>query len=79
LNPVVFKGVDYIVHLAGANIGESRWTSKRKAEIVRNRVVSANLLYNAIYKNNIPLKAIISASAVGYYGSATTDKIYEGN
>lgn len=76
LDPVVFEGVDYLVNLAGANIGESRWTSKRKAEIVRSRVDSANLLYKTIHENNIPLKAFLSASAVGYYGSATTDKVF---
>jgi len=77
INPMVFEGVDYIVHLAGANIGETRWTLKRKEEIVRSRVDSANLLYKTINENNIPIKAFISASAVGYYGSSTTDKIYE--
>ncbi|MCU0460453.1 MAG: TIGR01777 family oxidoreductase [Bacteroidales bacterium] len=76
LDPVVFEGVDYIVNLAGANIGESRWTSKRKAEIVRSRVDSVNLLYKTIHENNIPLKVFISASAVGYYGSATSDKVF---
>jgi hypothetical protein len=77
IDPSLFQGIDVIIHLAGANIGESRWTSKRKAEIVRSRVDSANLLYRTIHENNIPLKAFISASAVGYYGSATTDRIYE--
>ena len=35
VDPAVFEGVDYIVHLAGANIGEKRWTKKRKEEIVK--------------------------------------------
>jgi hypothetical protein len=77
IDPSLFQGVDHIIHLAGANIGESRWTSKRKEEIVRSRVDSSNLLYRTIHENGIQLKTFISASAVGYYGSATTDKIYE--
>jgi len=76
IDPVIFQDIGYIIHLAGANVGENRWTPKRKAEIIRSRVDSANLLYKTIHENNIPLKAFISASAVGYYGSATTDKIF---
>ena len=76
LDPSIFQGIDHIIHLAGANIGEHRWSAKRKEEILRSRVDSTNLLYKTIHENNIPLKAFISASAVGYYGSATTDKIF---
>jgi uncharacterized protein (TIGR01777 family) len=76
LDPAVFDGVDYIVHLAGANIAERRWSEKRKKEIVSSRVDSSLLLYRKITENRIPLKAFISASAVGFYGSATTGKIY---
>lgn len=76
IDPSVFDGVDYIVHLAGANIGEKRWTIGRKEEIIRSRVESSRLLHNMITGNNIPLKAFISASAVGYYGSETSGKIF---
>jgi len=76
LDPAVIDGVDYILHLAGANIGERRWSEKRKKEIVSSRVDSSLLLYRKITENRIPLKAFISASAVGFYGSATTGKIY---
>jgi uncharacterized protein len=76
LDPIVFDGVDYIVHLAGANIGEKRWTRNRKKEIVNSRVNSAELIFKVISDNKIPIKAYISASAVGYYGSITSDKIF---
>jgi uncharacterized protein (TIGR01777 family) len=76
LDPVVFEGVDYIIQLAGANIGEKRWTKKRKEEIINSRVDSTKLLFRVISDNNIKLKAFISASAVGYYGSHTSDKIF---
>ncbi|MBK9388855.1 MAG: TIGR01777 family protein [Bacteroidetes bacterium] len=79
LDPMVFEGVDYIVHLAGANIGEKRWTSNRKSEIVNSRIDSAKLLHKVISENNIRVKAFISASAVGYYGSVTSDKIFTEN
>jgi len=69
-------GVNYLFHLSGANIGEKTWTNSRKKEIVDSRVGSANYLFNIIRKNPGNLEAIISASAVGYYGSVSSDKIY---
>ena len=76
IDPVILDGMDYIIHLAGANIGEKRWTKKRKQEVAASRVVSAKLLYKVIRKNKIGLKAFISASATGYYGSVTSEHIY---
>jgi uncharacterized protein (TIGR01777 family) len=76
LNLDVLEGIDYIVHLAGANIGEMRWTKNRKKEIVSSRIESARLIYKTITDNRIKLKAFISASAIGYYGSATSDIIF---
>jgi uncharacterized protein (TIGR01777 family) len=69
-------GVNYIVHLAGANIGGKRWTKKRKEEIVKSRVDSACFLHQTITDKGIQLKAFITASAIGYYGSVTSEKIF---
>ena len=69
-------GVNYLVHLSGASIGEKRWTNSRKKEILNSRVRSADFLFNKIRNNSADLEAFISASAVGYYGSVTSDKIY---
>ncbi len=62
-----FTNVDYIVHLAGENLGASRWTKKRKTQLINSRVKSSELLFNYVQKNEIKLKAFISASAVGIY------------
>src|SRR5437867_2215095 len=35
---------DYIIHLAGANVGEKRWTAQRKKEIADSRVKSGELI-----------------------------------
>ena len=59
---------DYIVHLAGANVGEKRWTKKRKKEIVDSRVKSGELLTKALKEIPNNVKAVISSSAMGYYG-----------
>jgi uncharacterized protein (TIGR01777 family) len=74
-----FKDVTTIIHLAGANIGESRWTKKRKEEILKSRTVSTQLLYDTVKANNIALDAFVAASAIGYYGAITTGKIFEEN
>jgi uncharacterized protein len=78
-DPSIFEGIDYIIHLAGANIGEGRWTEKRKSEIVNSRVNTTRFLYKLITENKFPLKAFISASAVGLYGSETSERIFSEN
>ncbi|MCL2589858.1 MAG: TIGR01777 family oxidoreductase [Betaproteobacteria bacterium] len=70
------EGVDYVLHLAGTNVGEKRWTEKRKQEIFSSRVNSSQLLLSKLKENNHSLKAYISASGVGYYGNVPTDKIF---
>lgn len=59
---------DYIIHLAGANLGDKRWTKKRKREIVSSRVDSAKLIVESLRKISNNVKAVISASAIGWYG-----------
>lgn len=70
-----FENVDYIIHLAGAGIVDKKWTAKRKQEIINSRVNSTKLLYKYIKELNVPLKAFISSSAIGYYGAITTNKV----
>jgi len=70
-------GVNHIIHLAGANISEKRWSSKQKKEIIFSRIESAKLLLNSLKKNNLKIDSFISASAVGYYGTTTDEKIYD--
>lgn len=59
---------DCIIHLVGANVGEKRWTKKRKKEIVDSRVKSSELLVRTLTENSNNVKTIVSASAVGWYG-----------
>lgn len=67
---------EYIVHLAGANMGERRWTPARKEVIVNSRVKSAKLIYDKLDPKNNRLKAFITSSAIGYYGARTSDRIF---
>jgi len=70
------EGVDHIIHLAGENIGSGRWTKARRKKIIDSRVLSARLLFDTVEKRNPGLKSFTSASATGYYGTKTTDRIY---
>ena len=70
---------DYIIHLAGENIAEKRWTLKRKTEIIDSREKSTQLLYSILKKNNKKLEAFISASAVGIYGAVNGEEICSEN
>lgn len=71
-----FESISHIIHLAGANISEKRWTHERKKELISSRVDSANLILKTLQKKNIKLKSFITASGINYYGTKTTDKIF---
>lgn len=58
---------EYIIHLAGAGVADKRWTKDRKKEIVESRTQSSALLVKALQLPN-KVKAVISASAIGWYG-----------
>jgi uncharacterized protein (TIGR01777 family) len=76
INPEIFEGIDCIIHLSGANIGEKRWTKSRKEEIIKSRAGTAKFLYKVISQNGIHIRTFISASATGFYGSISSDKIF---
>ena len=76
LDPEALDSCEYIIHLAGAGIADKAWTKERKKEIIDSRVNSTDLLYNKVVELKPPLKAFISASAVGYYGQVTSDRIF---
>ncbi|MGN6619104.1 MAG: TIGR01777 family oxidoreductase [Ilyomonas sp.] len=62
---------DHIIHLAGANVAEKRWTKKRKAIIQNSRTASSALLVKALKENSNKVRTVVSASAIGWYGPDT--------
>ena len=72
-------GIDFIINLAGENIGAKRWTMDRKKEILESRADSVRFLYQTVSERGIQLKAFISASAAGIYGTETPEKIFSEN
>ena len=77
IDPKAIQKADYVIHLAGAGIADKRWTKKIKKELIDSRVKSANLLFSKIKTLNPNLKAFISASGIGYYGTITSEKIFK--
>ncbi|KQT31464.1 hypothetical protein ASG22_18210 [Chryseobacterium sp. Leaf405] len=79
IDETAFENISHVIHLAGANISEKRWTDERKKELISSRVDSANLILKTLQKKNIRLKSFISASGINYYGTQTTEKIFTEN
>ena len=65
---------DYIVHLAGEGIADKRWTEKRKKQIVQSRTQGSAILIKALKEIPNNVKAVISASAIGWYGPDKKEK-----
>jgi uncharacterized protein (TIGR01777 family) len=62
------EGVDVVIHLAGENIGEVRWTDDIKNRLLQSRVMGTTLLSKTLASLNHPPSALLCASAIGYYG-----------
>lgn len=62
------NGVEVIINLAGAGVADKRWTDSRKRELLESRTKSLALLYKTLSTTNHQVTAVISASAIGYYG-----------
>ncbi|GAA5046859.1 hypothetical protein HNP84_009803 [Thermocatellispora tengchongensis] len=78
LNPLVFDGVRAVVHLAGAGIGDRRWTAAYKAEILRSRVLGTRLMASTLAGLDEAQRpeALLSASGIHYYGD-TGDRVVD--
>lgn len=59
---------DYLINLTGAGIADARWTSERKKLLIDSRVNSTLLIHSEMKRANKKFKAVVSASAIGYYG-----------
>ncbi len=76
LDPADLAGVDAVVNLAGVSIA-SLWTAKRREEILSSRVQATGTIVAALRKMEAPPKVLVSASAVGAYGSRGGEALTE--
>lgn len=77
LDPAALRGVDAVIHLAGENIGEGRWTEARKRAILDSRKLGTRLLAEAMAKAPNGPRTLVSASAIGYYGERGEEELTE--
>lgn len=71
------EGVEAVFHLAGENVGDSRWTSRKKERILDSRVKGTRAVVDSISELENKPKVFVSASAIGLYGSCGETKITE--
>ena len=68
---------DAVVHLAGENIAEGRWTNEKKRAIFESRVKGTTLLSETLAALRNPPPVFVSASAIGYYGDRGDEQLTE--
>lgn len=64
-----FEGAGAVINLAGEPIAEGRWTAARKQTILASRVEATRAVVAALRAAGAPGTALLSGSAVGYYGT----------
>ena len=69
------EGVDSIVHLAGAGVGDKRWSAAYKSEILNSRLYGTTTIANAA--EQLKVKSLISSSAIGWYGETGNRAVTE--
>ncbi len=69
------RGVDAIIHLAGAGVGDKRWNKKYKAEILNSRLMGTTTIAHAV--TELSPQVFISASAIGWYGESGNRAVVE--
>jgi len=74
-----FDGIDAVVHLAGAGIGDKRWTDEYKELVLESRTVGTALVAQAVNEAANPPSVLLSGSAIGYYGASPTAEFSEGD
>ncbi|MEX2981884.1 TIGR01777 family oxidoreductase [Streptomyces sp. C36] len=71
-------GCEAVVHLAGAGVGDHRWTAAYKKEIRDSRVLGTGAIAEAVASLDTPPRVLLSASAIGVYGD-TGERIVDEN
>lgn len=76
-DPRAIEGIDAVVHLGGAGVGDHRWTDAYKRELAASRVDSARVLANTLAALEHKPRVFLSGSAVGFYGDTADTEVDE--
>ncbi len=68
LDSTAVDGFDAVINLAGAGVGDERWTAAYKQEILQSRVLTTTAIANAIAASTHRPSVLINGSAIGFYG-----------
>lgn len=71
------EGTDAVIHLAGAGVGDHRWTDAYKREILDSRVNGTHTIVKAITSLDVKPRVLVSASAIGFYGDTGSRAVDE--
>ena len=77
IDRAALEGLDAVIHLAGEPIAARRWTPEHKRRITHSRTRGTSLLAEALAGLDAPPGALVSASAVGWYGSRGDERLDE--
>ena len=72
-----FEGLDAVVHLAGAGIGDRRWTPDQKRRVLESRTIPTTLLAETLAGLAKPPSVLVSGSAIGWYGNRGAEILTE--
>jgi uncharacterized protein (TIGR01777 family) len=75
INLDLLEGVDAVFHLAGAGVGDKRWSASYRSEILNSRLLGTTTIANAC--EQLQPEVFISASAIGYYGETGNRSVTE--
>ena len=71
------EGVDAVICLSGASVGEGRWTAERKKVLRSSRVDLTRALVDSLGRLKQKPRVFVAASAVGYYGNRGAEILTE--
>ena len=77
LDAAALEGVDAVIHLSGAGIGDKRWTSNYRKEILDSRTATTALLAKTIASLSRKPSVFLSGSAIGIYGARNDEQLTE--
>jgi len=70
-------GVNAVINLSGAGVGDHRWSDAYKKEILDSRVNSTRTIATAMTQLSTPPSVLVSSSAIGWYGDTGADEVDE--
>lgn len=77
LDPADLAGLDAVVNLAGAGIGDHRWTDEYRRELIESRTAGTALLAETLASLDDGPRTLVNASAIGYYGDRGDEVLTE--